>query len=321
MRRLSSDFPRSCFFERTMNATGERLGAASLRRRVNFQLSLGVRMAGRKRGAPCNVGDAVSFPFHSYRGRWKAESFMKVHRVPVVTGFKAKLSGGTDRSPVFLQQLGCIVSPVKTRISFENITRCILTSNLLHLMSFYEGIVLGFYSARQRFGCSSAICPATLLQVSILIPIWCDRLRLDNRCTFIRLRDAKDFRRNNAEFGKRKKRKDKAIKSEIPIISGVEYSTFLRSVVLYSRYDTVSNRRFAWRSANGSSNVHRLFPIRRIPSDIRRPLTSNISPVAITQVVIRPLHFHRLPATVTRELLAQLLQAASRGTAVHFANA
>lgn len=29
-----------------------------------------------------NVGDDVSFLFRLYRGRWKAESFMKVHRVP-----------------------------------------------------------------------------------------------------------------------------------------------------------------------------------------------------------------------------------------------
>lgn len=44
-------------------------------------------------GAP-NVGDGVSFPFRLYRGRWKAESFMKVHRVPVVTHLSRCNEGG-----------------------------------------------------------------------------------------------------------------------------------------------------------------------------------------------------------------------------------
>lgn len=44
-----------------------------------------------------NVGDGVSFPFRLYRGRWKAESFMKVHRVPVVTHLSRCSEGGNGR--------------------------------------------------------------------------------------------------------------------------------------------------------------------------------------------------------------------------------
>lgn len=44
-----------------------------------------------------------------------------------------------------------------------------------------------------------------------------------------------------------------------------------------TRNGTVSNLRFAGNRPKESSNVHRVVPIRRSESDVRRPLTSDIS--------------------------------------------
>lgn len=41
-----------------------------------------------------NVRDGSSFRSRLYRGRWKAESFMKVHRVSVVTHFVEAMQRG-----------------------------------------------------------------------------------------------------------------------------------------------------------------------------------------------------------------------------------